>query len=55
MKCRFAVVPFGLKRNRIPSIPLTDDIAAFKEQLTARLAVGGANQRRPPPRCSNSP
>jgi hypothetical protein len=33
--CRFAVIPFGVKRNRIPMVPLTDDLEDFKQQLAA--------------------
>lgn len=34
MDCRFAVIPFGAKRNRIPTVPLTDDVAKFKAEMT---------------------
>jgi len=34
--CRFAVIPFGLKRRRVPVIPLTESLAAFKESLAEK-------------------
>lgn len=34
--CRFAVIPFGAKRSRIPMVPLTEDVEKFKQSLRAR-------------------
>jgi hypothetical protein len=46
--CRFAVVPFGRGRNLIPAVPLTSDLAAFKQRL---VATPDANA--PPPAASS--
>lgn len=35
--CRFAVIPFGLKRCRVPVIPFTDNVVAFKDRLAAEV------------------
>lgn len=40
LDCRFAVIPFGAKRRRIPTVPLTDDLEAFKRQLTSSIPLG---------------
>lgn len=31
--CRFAVIPFGVKRRRVPVIPFTDSVVAFRDRL----------------------
>lgn len=33
VNCRFAVIPFGQKRRRVPVVPFTDSAVAFKNQL----------------------
>jgi len=39
--CRFAVVPFGGKQSRVPLVPLTGDLATFKQRLMAPSDANG--------------
>ncbi len=40
LDCRFAVVPFGAKQNRISPVPLTSDVADFKRKLLDAPVAG---------------
>src|SRR5262245_62015043 len=43
LDCRFAVVPFGQKRNRLPNVPFTAGMEEFKRRfLVSPEAVGVA-------------
>src|SRR4051794_2326343 len=40
--CRFAVIPFGRGRKRIPAVPFTKDLGEFKRRVNERPAPDGA-------------
>ena len=46
--CRFATIPFGRGMNLLPEIPLTGDLAVFKQQLMDTPAAGAAAGPVPP-------
>lgn len=41
--CRFAVIPFGLKRRRVPVIPFTDSDVVFKDRFVGRAVPEDPN------------